>query len=86
MIAKPAEVVALIGVRLLVRAIDEVFGLEALADETALRTCVLATRIGSLVGIAGESLADVYYAALLRFIGCTAYAHETAWRGFVDSL
>lgn len=50
-----------------------------LADETALRTCVLAVGLAARVGVAGAALADVYYAALLRFIGCTAFAHETAW-------
>jgi HD-GYP domain-containing protein (c-di-GMP phosphodiesterase class II)/DNA-binding CsgD family transcriptional regulator len=50
-----------------------------LADETALRTCVLATQVAEALGVSGAALADVYYAALLRFIGCTAFAHETAW-------
>jgi HD-GYP domain-containing protein (c-di-GMP phosphodiesterase class II) len=48
--------------------------------ETAVRTCVIATGVGHELGLRGEDLRDVYYTALLRFIGCTAYAHETAWR------
>jgi HD-GYP domain-containing protein (c-di-GMP phosphodiesterase class II) len=51
-----------------------------LGYETALRTCVIATTVGHELGIRGDDLRDVYYTALLRFIGCTAYAHETAWQ------
>ncbi|HEX7298048.1 MAG TPA: HD domain-containing phosphohydrolase [Solirubrobacteraceae bacterium] len=46
--------------------------------EKSLRTAVIATRLGSVVGLRGRSLADVYYVALLRSLGCTAYAPETA--------
>src|SRR6478672_12255350 len=49
-----------------------------LGMETALRTCWLAVEVGRDLGVKGEDLRDVYYTALLRFIGCTAYAHETA--------
>src|SRR4051794_39856271 len=49
-----------------------------LGMETALRTCWLAVELGRSLGVKGEDLRDVYYTALLRFIGCTAYAHETA--------
>jgi hypothetical protein len=51
-----------------------------LGYETALRTCVIATGVGHELGLRGDHLRDVYHTALLRFIGCTAYAHETAWR------
>ena len=34
--------------------------------------------MGRAAGLSGAALRDVYYTALLRFIGCTAYAHETA--------
>jgi HD-GYP domain-containing protein (c-di-GMP phosphodiesterase class II) len=54
--------------------------------ETALRTCVVATGIGRSLGLADGALADVYYTALLRFIGCTAYAHETAALGGGDDV
>jgi HD-GYP domain-containing protein (c-di-GMP phosphodiesterase class II) len=47
--------------------------------ESALRTSVLAVGIARETGIRGAELSDVYYTALLRFIGCTAFAHETAW-------
>src|SRR3954452_2844938 len=49
-----------------------------LGMETALRTCWLAVELGRSLGVKGDDLRDVYYTALLRFIGCTAYAHETA--------
>src|ERR1044072_8464972 len=49
-----------------------------LGMETALRTSWLAVELGRDIGVRGDDLRDVYYTALLRFIGCTAYAHETA--------
>ena len=49
-----------------------------LGMETALRTCWLSVELGHSLGVKGELLRDVYYTSLLRFIGCTAYAHETA--------
>ena len=42
------------------------------------RTCLLATELGRRMGLAERALSDVYYVALLRFIGCTADAHEVA--------
>ena len=57
-----------------------------LAYETALRTCLLAVRLGRALGVQGEALRDVYYTGLLRFVGCTAFAHETAARFGVDDL
>src|SRR5437867_5794737 len=57
-----------------------------LAYETALRTCLLAVRLGRALGVQGDALRDVYYTGLLRFVGCTAFAHETAARFGVDDL
>src|SRR5207247_9528854 len=57
-----------------------------LAYETALRTCLLAVRLGRALGVRGEALRDIYYTGLLRFVGCTAFAHETAARFGVDDL
>src|SRR5947209_7661758 len=54
--------------------------------ESALRTCLLAVLLGREVRLQGQALSDVYYAGLLRFIGCTAYAHETARAGAGDDL
>ena len=47
--------------------------------EKALRTCLLAMRVAKAHGVDERTLPDVYYAALLRYIGCTAFAHEEAW-------
>lgn len=44
----------------------------------ALRSCLLSVRAGLEMGLAREDLAQVYYFALLRHVGCTATAHETA--------
>jgi HD-GYP domain-containing protein (c-di-GMP phosphodiesterase class II)/DNA-binding CsgD family transcriptional regulator len=44
--------------------------------EHALRTCVVAMRIGALAGLRQAELSEVYYVALLRFLGCTANAHD----------
>ena len=46
--------------------------------EHTLRTCLFAVRLGRELGLANAELAEVYYLALLRFVGCTANAHETA--------
>ncbi len=55
-----------------------------LAMETALRTCLLAVLLGRELRLPGQALSDIYYTGLLRFIGCTAYAHETAQAGAGD--
>ena len=46
--------------------------------ETSLRTCVVATMLARAAGLDRGDLADVYFTALLRHLGCTAYAHEAA--------
>lgn len=46
--------------------------------EHALRTCLLAQELARRSGVAVDRLAEVYYLALLRFVGCTADAAETA--------
>ena len=46
--------------------------------EQALRTCLIALAIGERAGLSTEQLGEVYYVALLRFLGCTADAHEMA--------
>lgn len=46
--------------------------------EKSLRTAVIATRLGVVAGLREPTLAHVYYVALLRSLGCTAYAPETA--------
>jgi hypothetical protein len=44
--------------------------------EHALRTAVLAVRLGELVGASEQELADTYYVALLHASGCTSNSHE----------
>ncbi len=46
--------------------------------EKALRNTILAVGIGRAVGLSGQELSDVYYLAVLRFLGCTAFSHEMA--------
>ena len=40
--------------------------------EEAMRACLLATHVGKCLRLPTAQLADVYYATLLRFVGCTA--------------
>jgi HD-GYP domain-containing protein (c-di-GMP phosphodiesterase class II) len=44
--------------------------------EHALRTAVLAVRLGELAEASAEELADTYYVALLHGSGCTSNSHE----------
>ena len=46
--------------------------------EKSLRNAVVATRLGMEIGLGREDLSDAYYVALLRSMGCTANAHESA--------
>ena len=46
--------------------------------EHALRTSVLAVRLGELAGASAQELADTYYVALLHASGCTSNGHEAA--------
>lgn len=46
--------------------------------EHALRTAVLAVRLGELAGASAQDLADTYYVALLHASGCTSNGHEAA--------
>jgi HD-GYP domain-containing protein (c-di-GMP phosphodiesterase class II) len=64
---------------------DVLAGLSLIADlgvgrepEQAMRTCLLACRLAEGVGLAGEELHNVYYAALLEHVGCTGGAHEAS--------
>jgi len=49
-----------------------------LPPESALRIAVCAARVAEALGLDAPARADVYYAALLRYLGCTGYAHEEA--------
>jgi HD-GYP domain-containing protein (c-di-GMP phosphodiesterase class II) len=44
--------------------------------EHALRSAVLAVRLGELAGVSAKELADTYYVALLHASGCTSNGHE----------
>jgi HD-GYP domain-containing protein (c-di-GMP phosphodiesterase class II) len=46
--------------------------------EFALCACVLAMRLGDALGLGEAELRDVYYQALLRYIGCNAETHMLA--------
>ena len=46
--------------------------------EHALRTAVLAVRLGELAGASAKELADTYYVSLLHASGCTSNGHEAA--------
>src|SRR5919205_3050990 len=47
-----------------------------LPHETALRVCLLATRLARRMDLSEHEVTDVYFVALLRFVGCTSFAHE----------
>lgn len=57
-----------------------------LAAESGMRTAILAAKIGTIAGFGGPQKRDCYYAGLLRFIGCTGYAHEEALLNGGDDL
>ena len=46
--------------------------------EHAMRTAVLAVRLGELAGASAQELSDAYYVALLHSFGCTSDGHEAA--------
>ena len=46
--------------------------------ESALCSCVLAMRLGEALGLDDDTLRDVYYQALLRYIGCNAETYAMA--------
>jgi HD-GYP domain-containing protein (c-di-GMP phosphodiesterase class II) len=46
--------------------------------EHALRTAILAVRLGELAGASAQELVDTYYVALLHSAGCTSDGHEAA--------
>src|SRR5260370_4325715 len=46
--------------------------------EKFLRTCLLAVRLGQLLGVSEDDLTAIYYLGLIQHLGCTAYADEAA--------
>src|SRR3954452_23818228 len=82
----PAAVAAVLpSVERPIRAAEVVGALSLATDlgtgqplEHALRTAVLAVRLGELAGASDEDLKDTYYVALLHSAGCTSDGHEAA--------
>src|SRR4051812_21614842 len=54
--------------------------------ESSLRPTVIAAGVGRSLGLAGAALADVYFTAAVRYLGCTGFAHEEAAMGAGDDL
>lgn len=52
----------------------------------ALRTCLLASRAAQALALDAETRSTTYYLALLRFVGCTADAHEQAINAGGDEI
>lgn len=46
--------------------------------EEAMRACLLATDLARKMNLAEAEVASIYYTTLLKYLGCTAYAHEEA--------
>jgi HD-GYP domain-containing protein (c-di-GMP phosphodiesterase class II) len=46
--------------------------------DQALRTCLIAIELAERMGLSNDEISEVFYVALLRFLGCTADAHEFA--------
>jgi HD-GYP domain-containing protein (c-di-GMP phosphodiesterase class II) len=46
--------------------------------EEAVSACFLATQLARKMGLAEPEVSHVYYTTLLRFTGCTSYAHQEA--------
>jgi HD-GYP domain-containing protein (c-di-GMP phosphodiesterase class II) len=44
----------------------------------AIRACLAAIRLARRLNLGDRELATVYYTALLRYVGCTAFSHEEA--------
>ena len=68
-----------------IRAADVIGALSLATDlgtgqplEHALRSAVLAVRLGELAGASTPELVDTYYVALLHASGCTSNSHEAA--------
>ncbi len=54
--------------------------------ETAVRTALVAVRIARALDVSPASARDAYYTGLLRFLGCTAVAHEVSALAGGDDL
>lgn len=46
--------------------------------EHGLRTCLVSVRLADALGVDARTRSEVFYVSLLRFVGCTADAHQVA--------
>lgn len=53
---------------------------------TSLTATVISVRIGRALGLSNDELSSLYYAGILRFIGCTATSSDTAAIALGDEL
>jgi len=51
----------------------------AQAPEKSIRSCLVAVGLARRMGLSEPDVSDVYYATLLRHLGCTATSHEEAY-------
>jgi HD-GYP domain-containing protein (c-di-GMP phosphodiesterase class II) len=49
-----------------------------LAPETAMRSCLVATRLARLHGLTEPEARDTFYTSLLLHVGCPGFSHETS--------
>ena len=54
--------------------------------EKAIRTAIVATRLARAHGLDDAHESDAFYLALVRFLGCTAFAPEAARFGGGDDI
>lgn len=54
--------------------------------EVAMRGCLLAMSLARQLGVDAGTAADIYYTTLLRYVGCTAPAHEQAFLSGGDDV
>jgi HD-GYP domain-containing protein (c-di-GMP phosphodiesterase class II)/DNA-binding CsgD family transcriptional regulator len=52
----------------------------------AMRACLLAAGLARKMNLSEPLVHDIYYTALLKYVGCTAYAHEEAALGGGDDI
>jgi HD-GYP domain-containing protein (c-di-GMP phosphodiesterase class II) len=64
-------------------ASDLAFGLQL---EDSLRSCYVATRLASILGLSEDEQAATYYAALLKDAGCTSWTTELAHAWQTDEI
>lgn len=80
-VSEPTRLAPLVGS--LVLATDLSAGFPA---ETALRTALLSVRLARAASLDRSALSHAYWAGCLRFLGCTAYAHEAAQLNAGDDI